>query len=51
MAEILINGKVYTVFELLPRVVAPKETLHPYGEKRRNQQNRLNMARTNYRKK
>lgn len=52
MAEILINGKVYTIYENLPTVeIPPYESAYPKGEKKRNQENRKNMARYNYRKK
>lgn len=54
MAQVIIGGKVYTIYENLPRIEPDiKEVMSAYNkdDKKRNQENRRNMARYNYRKK
>ena len=52
MAKVIVNGRSYYIFEMPPTfeerpVISPKDR----DDKKRNQQNRRNMARYNYRKK
>lgn len=54
MAQVILNGKVYTIYENLPTIepdIKVLKTAYSNDSKKRNQENRRNMARYNYRKK
>ena len=51
MEQVIIDGKIYTIYEMCPKVEIPKVELENQRNKRYQHQIRMNMARSNYRKK
>ena len=51
MAQVIIGGKIYTIYEMCPQVEIPPYVDEKPRNKKEMHRNRLNMARSNYRKK